>query len=278
MRDVLRKDGTTTYQKAVEGLFGGVDLRGSNMTAFMGYQVLTELLTMGRVGVYVDMPVVDSPTKAGSRGARPYLYMYPVEDILSWTASRPDQPSEFQAILLRDRCVDYGDLSTFSGQLPVELPQGSYERYRFVFKCPIDGRVKVQFFNASGRPITPENIELPTVDPIILELDKIPFSVLDIGDSVLKDVCKHQVALLNLGSSDVAYALKANVPIYTEQTDLRAGGDHLKHAMNPDGTATAGGQPGAAIERQIGQTQGIRYDLRADRPDFIHPSSEPCSC
>jgi len=275
MRDVLRKDGSESYQKASEGLEGGVDLRGSNMTAFMGYTALTELLVMGRVGVYIDMPTIQATTLADTRGARPYLYMYPVEDILSWTTSRPDQASEFQAVLLRDRVVDFGDLRDYSSQLPVELPCGSYERYRFVFLCPIDGKVKVQFFNEQGKPITPDGIEMGAVDPIKLDLDRIPFTMLDIGDSALKDVCKHQIALLNLGSSDVAYALKANLPFYTEQRDLRAVGDHLKHATSSDGTASSGGQPGSDNERQMGTSQGIYYDLRADRPNFINPSPEP---
>jgi len=275
MRDVLRKDGSLVYQKAMEGFDGGVDLRGSNMTAFMGYEVLTELLIMGRVGIYVDMPAVQATTLAGEGNARPYLYMYPVEDILSWTASRPDQKSEYQAVLLRDRCVDYGDLSDYSDQLPVELPQGSFERYRFVFICPIDGKVKVQFFNAKGNPITPDNIEMLAVDPIPLDLEQIPFTVLDIGDSVLKDVCKHQIALLNLGSSDISYALKSNFPFYIEQKDLRAVGDHLKHASTSDGTASSGGQPSANHEVPLGVSQGRAYDLRAERPGFINPSPEP---
>jgi hypothetical protein len=275
MRDVLRRDGSLTYHTATEGKNGGVDLRGSTMSSFMGYDVLTELLVMGRVGVYVDMPMIQAYTLADVGNIRPYVYLYSVEDILSWTYSRPDQTSEFQAILLRDHCVDYGDLSEFSDQLPVDLPQGSYDRYRFVFMCPIDGKAKVQFFNSNGVPITPDNVELAVVDPIQLDLDKIPFTMLDIGDSVLKDVCKHQIALLNLGSSDIAYALKANVPIYTEQSDLRAVGDHLKHAMTTDGTATTGGQPSAPVERQVGSTVGIKYDLRAERPGFIYPSSEP---
>jgi hypothetical protein len=275
MRDVLRKDGSESYQRAIDGIDGGVDLRGSSMTSFMGYQVLTELLIMGRVGIFVDMPEIHATTLAETTAARPYLYTYAVEDILSWTTSRPDQISDFQAVLLRDRCVDYGDLSSYSNQLPIALPRGSYERYRFVYICPETGKVCIQFFNTSGKPITASNLELNAVDPIRLELDKIPFTLLDIGDSVLKDVCTHQIALLNLGSSDVAYALKANFPFYTEQKDLRAVGDHLKHATNPDGTATTGGQPGADNERKLGTTQGIAYDLRADRPGFIHPSPEP---
>ncbi|MCK9570351.1 hypothetical protein M0R72_15500 [Candidatus Pacearchaeota archaeon] len=275
MRDVLRKDGSQSYQKASEGLDGGVDLRGSNMSAFMGYEALTELLVMGRVGIYIDMPIMQATTLADTRGARPYLYMYPVEDILSWTGSRPDQNSEFQAVLLRDKCVDFGDLTSYSSQLPVELPKGGFTRYRFVFLCPNDGKVKIQFFNEEGNPISPDNVPLPTVDPIRLELDKIPFTMMDIGDSTLKDVCKHQVALLNLGSSDVAYALKANIPFYTEQKDLRAVGDHLKHATSSDGSAEGGGQAASNQERHVGATQGIYYDLRAERPGFVHPSPEP---
>src|SRR4030042_7132190 len=58
MRDILRKGGSNTYTEAVEGMQGGVDLRGSNMNVFMGYQVLTELCVMGRCGVFIDMPTL----------------------------------------------------------------------------------------------------------------------------------------------------------------------------------------------------------------------------
>ena len=82
MRDVLRKGGSKNYLNAVEGALGGVDMRGSNMTAFMGYQALTELLVIGKVGIYIDMPELNATTLAEVQGARPYLYMYSVEDIL----------------------------------------------------------------------------------------------------------------------------------------------------------------------------------------------------
>ena len=57
-----------------------------------------------------------------------------------------------------------------------------------------------------------------------LELTRIPFVLLDIGDSMIKDVVNHQIALLNLVSSDVNYALKSNFPFYIEQKDVRAVG------------------------------------------------------
>ena len=58
MRDITRKGGSKTYQNAVNGLNLGVDRRGATMNAFVGVKVLTELLVMGRVGVFVDAPLV----------------------------------------------------------------------------------------------------------------------------------------------------------------------------------------------------------------------------
>lgn len=275
MRDVLRRDGSQAYQKAIEGLDGGVDMRGSNMTAFMGYQALTELLIMGRVGIYVDMPNLGATTLADAKNARPYLYLYPIEDILSWTQAKPDEPSEYQAVLLKDRCISYNEPGMFNITMPVDLPTGSYERYRLIYINAQTGLVNVQFFDSDGNPCDAHNFPTAGLAPYELELTKIPFVMLDIGESILKDVCKHQIALLNLGSSDVSYALKSNFPFYTEQRDLRAVGDHLKHSINPDGTATAGGQGASNQEVQIGVTQGRAYDLRADRPGFINPSPEP---
>ncbi len=275
MRDVVRRGGSKSYQEAVEGLNGGVDMRGTNMTAFMGYEALTELLIMGKVGIYVDMPVVSGQTLADTKGVRPYLYMYPIEDILSWRQSHPDDASEYSAVLLRDRMIEYCDPADFDFDLPESLPSGTVERFRYVYVDPVTKLVNVQFYNADGEPTDREGIVTQGLAPIELELTRIPFIILDIGESVLKDVCKHQIALLNLGSSDVAYALKANFPFYTEQRDLRAVGDHLKHAAIGDGTATSGGQPGADNEIKVGATHGRAYDLRAERPGFIHPSPEP---
>ena len=271
MSDCVRRGGSPTYDTAVAGLSGGVDLRGSSMNYFMGNKVLTDLLVMGQIGVYVDSPPVNGPTLADTLGIRPYLYVYQVEDILSWSVSSPSNPSEFKAILLRDRGVDYH----VDNLLGVTLPIGSYERFRLVWIDPGTSHVMIRFLNTAAEPIDPMS-GLPTLDPPIeLQLTRIPFVLLDIGESLMKDVAHHQIALLNLGSSDVSYALKANFPFYTEQQDLRAVGDHLKHNVNPDGTAQAGGQGASDKEITIGPTQGRAYDIKAERPGFIHPSPEP---
>ena len=272
MRDIVRRDGSEAYHRAINGLDNGVDFRGCTMNAFMGNNVLTELLVMGRAGIYVDSPVIarddgEMPSLADVRssGFRPYLYLYQVEDILSWRCSKPEEPSEFQSLLLRDTCLDY-DQDTL-------LPLQSFERFRLLWIDDSDGLVRLQFFNSDGQAIDREGN--PTTEPTRLNLNRIPFVMPDIGDSLLRDVCQQQLALLNLASRDVAYALKANFPFYIEQRDLRGVGDHLKHNVNPDGTAEAGGQPNHLREIQVGVTQGRAYDIGADKPGFIHPDSEP---
>jgi hypothetical protein len=271
MHDIIRKGGSNIYKKAVAGEIGGVDMKGTSMNAFVGIDVLTELLVMGKVGVFIDAPRSQGETLADVNGARPYLYRYKVEDILSWSCTKPEDPMEFQALLLRDKGLDYVSHEIEA----IELPSGEYERYRLLWVDPEDGFVHVQFYDQEGNPIDADGNEQIIEEPMVLALRRIPFVLLDIDDSLLKDVVKHQSALLNLTSSDVAYALKANFPFYTEQSDMRAVGDHLKHGANPDGTATSGGQRAMSREMNVGPTHGRIYDIRAERPGFIHPSPEP---
>lgn len=264
MADVVRRDGSMAYQNAIAGLDGGVDRRGATMNSFIGKTVLEELLVMGRCGVFVDMPVVEGPTLADATGKRPYLYAYSIEDILSWSATKPENPNEFQSLLLRDSYISYDHRT----MLPLNMSQ----RYRMLWIDQNTGLVNLQFYDLKGDEVDRDG---NPGGPYELQLTRIPFVMVDIGDSLIKDVCRHQIALLNLGSSDVNYALKANFPFYTEQRDSRAVGHHLKHSANESGTATSGGQGAGDREMKVGVTQGRYYDMNAERPGFIHPSPEP---
>lgn len=264
LRDVVRQGGSPAYRSAIAGETMGVDLRGSTMNYFMGNKCLTELLIMGKVGVYVDMPEIKgTATLAQSKSVRPYLYQYAVEDILNYSCSKPEEPSEFQSVLLRDSVMQY-DANTW---LPLEYTQ----RYRLVWINKDTGLVNIQFYDLAGNEIDRNG---NPGGPVELQIDRIPFVLLDLGDSLLTDVCDHQIAMLNLGSSDVNYALKANFPFYTEQRDMRAVGGHLKRVPT-DGTATQGGQGAADETALVGVTQGRYYDKDTDRPGFIAPPSEP---
>jgi hypothetical protein len=263
MVDIVRKGGSESYHKAVAGQDMGVDRRGSSMNAFLGQKVLDELLVMGKVGVFVDAPPVAGNTLADVGGFRPYVYVYKLENILSYSCTNPENPSEFSAVLLEDTCVEYDS--------QIGLPTEEVKRYRHLWSGD-DGKVRIQFYDIEGNSIDREG---QPSGPITLELTRIPFVLLDLGDSLLKDVCEYQIALLNLVSSDVNYALKANFPFYTEQKDGRPLGGHIKGDVNIDGTATSGGQGAGVKEQNVGVAQGRYYGTGMERPEFIHPSPEP---
>jgi len=266
MTDITRKGGSQSYQIAVQGLDNGVDMRGSTMNAFLGQEVLPELLVMGRVGIYVDNPPLpENPSILDATSVRPYLYLYRVEDILSWSSVSIQEPDHYRSILLRDRCVDYDPLT--------QLAFGEVERYRHLWIDPVTGKVNVQFYDKSFTPTDQDG--LVGGGPIELAITTIPFVCMDIRQSIIEDVANHQIALLNLGSSDVAYALKANFPFYTEQRDLRGGSLHLMENLNPDAAAVTGSQQARDEEVMVGPVQGRQYDINTERPGFIHPSSEP---
>jgi hypothetical protein len=236
--------------------------------------VLTELLVMGRTGVYVDMPeLAGLQTVADEGNARPYTYMYRVEDILSWAVAKPEEPGDFTAVLLRDRGIDYNQGFAHGAY----LPSGGYTRYRFIWIDPEDGMVKMKLYDEEDNAIDlrGKTIADDGKNVIHLELERIPFTMLNIGGSLLKDVYKHQVALLNLGSSDVSYALKANFPFYVEQKDMRNVGHHLKKTVDDDGTSNTSDNSKPGNEARAGTTHGRTYDLKAERPAFIHPSPDP---
>ena len=265
-RDILRRGGSKAYQQAINGLNGGVDRRGSTMNAFLGMKVLTDLLVMGRTGIYVDAPIAPNvSTLAEVPDTRPYLYSYAVEDILNWKIAGPDKQTQFQSILLRDTTLEF-DQRTL-------LPTTTGQRYRLMWIDEESGNVMLQFYDLEGVQIDPDG--QPATEPIMLELKQIPFVLLDIDDSLLKDVCYYQIALLNLVSSDVSYALRANFPFLVEQRDLRAVGAHLKQVATEDGTSSTGGQGAADEDIKVGTTHGRAYDKGMNAPSFINPSAEP---
>jgi hypothetical protein len=273
LRDVYRREGSENYMKATAGEIGGVDNKGASMQQFLGIDVLTELLVMGRAGVYTDMPKLSGHHSMADEGnARPYNYMYKVEDILSWTVAKPEEPGEFTAILLRDQGIDYNQ-----GFVPgVRLPCGGFVRYRFLWVDPVDRMVRMKLLDDKDGLLDWDGNTITSGDGITrLELDRIPFTMLDIGGSLLKDVYKHQIALLNLGSADVSYALKANYAIFVEQRDMRAVGTHLKKSIDDDGTSNTSDNSKPGVEARTGVSYGRQYDMKADAPSFIHPSSEP---
>jgi len=274
--DVTRSGGSKLYQDAVAGVGKGVDLRGSTMNAFIGRNVLPELLTMGRVGVYVDAPQIEDKTEAGTKGFTPYFYYYPTESIVGWKED-PDDPNAFQALLLQDAFYQYDQ--------NWRLPIANINRYRYLWIDEDDGFVHVKFYDQdlNGIDYFGQNSE---DNEYVLPINDIPFAVFELTDSLLKDAADYQIAMMNVTSSDLYYILKANYPFYVEQFDARTQSDYLKKpgntvttnqtVYNPISNTTLVNQE-RVQEIRVGTSSGRRYPIGTERPGFIHPSSEPIS-
>ncbi len=259
MADIARSGGSDAYQLAISGMDGGVDNKGNSLTSFLGSEILPELLTMRRVGIYVDMPQIDGNTRFDTLDVRPYLYVYPAESIQCWFGE-DDNATGYDAVLLRDTIFQYDEETGF--------PIGQTERYRRLWKVMVDGQpmVKVVLYNADGE----EN------ETKLLNLSRLPFIPLTIQHSLLEDIADYQIALMNLASSDMAYALKSNFPFYVEQFDYRGqGSPYLRQETEGDeGTAL---EANSADDRNIkvGVSAGRAYPINTNQPAFIHPSPEP---
>lgn len=256
---VTRVGGPKSYQNAVRGMGGGVDGEGSSMDSFIGKDVLTELLLMGKAGVYVDAVPPTGPTLA-DQAFPPYLTYYRIEDILSYSYAPRGKGGEFQSVLLRDWNVTI-EQSLARG---ISLPNGSEQQYRLVWKDEF-GQVWYKMFDHEGNVKFREGSD--PEGAVLTDLKRVPFVLFDIEGSLMKDVASYQRALLNLSSNDVYYAIKSNAPFLTIQQDAFKQGDHLK---GPD--TAEGGQGGA---EELGSGRGRYYSIGEDRPEFISPPTDP---
>lgn len=298
MSEITRSGGSQTYRDAAEGKEGGVDLEGNNMNSFIGQQILPEMMVMGKVGVWVDMPNFDSQSTlaAYQKKPRPYFYRYIAEDIVNWAFVTRQNELFFTHLLLRERRFEFDENSG--------LPTGETEVFRFC-KLQTDGTVLIQFWKTGIRSTNNNSkSDEAKVNDILLEeqvlnLPMIPFTLFDIGNSLLRDVADYQIGLLNLASSDLYYALKSNFPFYTEQYDSKTEDLYRNRGPvtqvipvvpnqagpvsipNNDTVQERGGNakytPGIndSQEVTVGTTRGRRYPIGGERPGFIHPSSEP---
>lgn len=271
LEDVIRNGGSTSYKRAVKGESNGVDREGTSMNSFIGIDVLTELLVMGRAGVYVDAPDVMPSTliqQVNRPDLAPYCYCYRIEDIVSWTHDFREVPGTFKAVLLRDHVVTFN--TDFGG---IELPEGRESRLRLVWKDDETGKVRVRFFT-DDKDRTP--IPISGGDPdggITLDIEIVPFAMPDIGVSLMADITSYQHALLNLVSGDVNWSLMSSSPFLTIQRDLRSSGAHLKQPGQGN-VPEAGGQRAKDREEQIGG-KGRYYDADMERPGYIAPPTDP---
>jgi hypothetical protein len=248
LADVTRSGGSTHYQAAVAGEGSGVDREGQAMDMFIGQDLLEELLVMGRAGVFVDNVPPDGPTLADGP-AKPYAYVYRVEDILNWRTMRPEEEGTYSMILLRDREV------TFSQAFGLKFPNKMEERFRLVW-IGEDGFMRYRFMDKQLNQMTPEvlNPQLVIEDDgaIRTQLREIPFVMPRLRTSLLTDVVGYQRLLMNIASNEGMFGINMNSPMLFIQRDTRADGQNWK---KPVGGAE---EPGGQRSRTNTERQGIR--------------------
>jgi len=272
--DVTREGGVQSFLDAVLGLNSGIDLKGSTMNSFVGRNILPELLALGRVGVFVDMPQLRRPTLGQKGDIHPYIYHYKTEDILNWVVTNESDSAEFQTLLLRDYAMGR-DEST-------GLPSETEERYRYLWRG--ECCVYCQFFDEHSKPINRYGEE--GIDVQVAQLPSIPFTLFTIFESLMTDISNYQITLMNLASADVSYLLRANFPFYVEQFDPKSENFYQRRAAIASSTDDDGVtivQQGTAEDAETSKNQeiaagpssGRRFPKGLDPPAFIHPSSEP---
>ena len=136
------------------------------------------------------------------------------------------------------------------------LPTTTVERFRMLWVDRDTGRSTCNSLTCWAIPSTVTGIPAGAIE---LELTRIPFVLLDIGDSMIKDVVNHQIASLNLGSGDVNYALKAELPLLRRAEGPAGLGQPSRRtpSAKTDGDYR---RPGCCGERHQGRvTQGRTY-------------------
>lgn len=261
--DIERIGGPLNYQKAVTGEGNGVDLLGRDMNTFMCDTVLKELLVAAQVGIYTDKaPIPENATLADSQALRPYVYIYQAEDILAYEFDEGPNRNEFKMVMLRERIPRYDNVFGIKNGFNIE-----YKLYQLV-----PGGVKVTPIRQIKEDnVSPEatDTEMAIGEPIILRLPRIPFHLVELPKSLLADIADAQIALLNLSSSDLWYALKANYPFYVEPFDPKSEAANMKR---PEST----NEPKANSNSiAVGPTTGRRYPMGTNQPAFISPSTDP---
>lgn len=241
--DVIRRGGTVAWQEAMDGMGRGVDRRGSSMNSYTAKYLLPEILVMQRVGVLVDAPRVNGDTAADvPQNFQPYLNYYPVEHIERLIPAPVESPSDWSAVMVRDIKREF-DVATGVGQ--------DVTTFRYYYLDPDRGdRLTIALMSDQGEELRA---------PIFTNLEKVPFVLYDILESLIRDVASYQIAHLNLMSGDTSYAMDANYPFMVRQR----GNAIPAHLLDNDD------------EADVGIQKGLWYDKGLNAPGFISPPTEP---
>lgn len=250
-----------------------VDGQNRSINSFVVLEIIPLLLTQGKRFVVVDAPALGVPgvTRAEDDGA-PYLYALNAENMLSWAY---DIDGNFTAVLME---LQRELIDAASG-----LAYGVEQMFRYMRIVP-EGPVD----DPDGLSLNGPGVFVKTMDKggklleeaRVLPIDRIPIVEFRLVASLMGEIAEHQIALLNLASTDMDFLWRGNFPIYTEQVPKATAG------IRPRGTKASQEGAGAtedsvqnresgtdpnSRQRRVGIAKGLIYRDGTERPDFIAP-------
>jgi len=246
--DVIRRDGSKTWQESVRGVGRGIDAKGASMNSFLTRRMLVDLLVMGSVGCMVNAPKLPDLGRPLSKADipkdfRPYLTPYSVEDTPILIEADSDSPSDWKYVLVRSFDHEFNLLTGHTDCKPSwQFFWLDDERGGLVSKLELDREGS------------------PTGDPQETLLDAIPFVSYDIGDSIIAEACSYQITYLNMISADSSYAIDANYTTLVRQRSKGGAGSHLRGGKGDDTV-------------RAGSLKGIYYTDKS--PSYIAPPTGP---
>ncbi len=275
--DVIRK-GSEDYLKAMSS---DVDGFSSSMTTFVALEITPLLLVQGKRFVVVDAPPTkEGATKADDRG-EPYLYTLDAEDVLSWSYR---DGGGFKAILIK-LSKDIEDKETglvVENQVVYRFMRYLEQGESFTGECGMDFAgpgVLIQTLDEEGKLLKNSSGDQCQ----FLQIDAIPVAEFSLVASLMAEIADHQIALLNLASTDMDFVWRGNFPLYTEQQPKKTGSIRprgTKRRKADDDTDSedplAGGDPGTgrnSTQRRTGIGKGIGYAEGMERPGFVAPET-----
>lgn len=149
---VFRKPATEDFPAALsEDMLDDIDMQGTPLSVFVN-NVTTDVLTTGRLGLLLDRPAaVANPdgtpltvAQVEAQGLRPYLAMYPTEQIINWRKRRVNNKVVLALVVLKE--VDEQPGAT-------EFEFKYEDRYRVLDLDPDTNMYRVRIFkiNADGK-------------------------------------------------------------------------------------------------------------------------------
>lgn len=268
LNEVVRT-GDPAYQKIIQE---DIDNKKSSIDSFLASQVLPMLLVQKRALICVDAPPLPEKTTKAEDDGHPYAWFVSAEDLL--TFHEDDDDGILDVALIRESIDETDDETGLTTKCRM--------RYRFIKYL----KPGMEFGGFSGEGVLialyKDNGEEDGEPVFIKGMTRLPLIDINITTSIVEDIVRHQISLLNLASTDMQFLYRANFPVFTRQIKPNKS---LAPKMGTKKVASAPATVSQSSEfdeddsnnkgaTQMGVSTGLQYEEGLNSPSFIAPTTE----